>query len=387
MTRTIPARPAAAAAFLATVALTLATADARPDAGSRQPAARPAAAAPAPGIAAAAPRFVERPGEMEFTGRLIVTPMTAAARQAADPEVQLDEAELQRRDRIARARLAPHQLEHFAGPDRYIIAVPAGHDENSFASELLATGDYAFVHPDWMCFPLATPNDPEFDQQWHHQMMESEAGWDITVGSPDLVLAFVDTGVDLSHPDLAPVLVPGFNSVSDLPQAEGGDMTDINGHGTLVGGSIGAVGDNGIGVAGVGWNFSLMPIRTSEAPNGGASLGNILQGAEWAIENGARTASCSYSGVQSEAIQFSGAYIRGLGGMLLYAAGNSNQDHAGFDWGRPTRPTTRPASPATGWAWTSSPPAWRSAPPPTAAATRRSTARASPRPSPTAWPG
>ena len=335
MTRTIPARPAAAAALLATVVLTLAApdrpADARPAPADRDTSPRGLASPPAV-ITAAAPRFVERPGEMEFTGRLIVTPKTAAARQTADPAIRFDAAELERRDRIARSRLAPHQLEHFPGPDRYIIEIPAGHDENSFASELLATDDYAFVHPDWMCYPLATPNDPQFSQQWHHQMMESEAGWDITVGSPDLVLAFVDTGVDLSHPDLAPVLVPGFNSVSDLPQAEGGDMTDINGHGTLVGGSIGAVGDNGIGVASVGWNFSLMPIRTSEAPGGGASLGNILQGAEWAIENGARTASCSYSGVQSQAIQASGAYIRSLGGMLLYAAGNSNQDHAGFDW-------------------------------------------------------
>jgi hypothetical protein len=293
---------------------------------------RGAISAPAPAarptLAATAPRFIERPGEMEFTGRLLLRPKSAAERSAEG----IDAVGIDRRDLMARNRIAPLVVEHAIGPDRYTIQIPAGHDENSFAAELLATGDYAWVQPDWLCQLVNTPNDPLFSSQWHHQMMESELGWDITVGSPEIICAFVDTGVDLTHEDLASRLVPGFNSVDDLAQVDGGDVSDVNGHGTRVGGCVGAAGNNGVGVAGSGWNLTLMPIRTSNVAGGGAAMGNILQGAEWAIENGARTASASYTGIQSPAIQDSGAYIRSLGGLLLYAANNNDEDHSGFDW-------------------------------------------------------
>ncbi len=333
--------PLASAAGLACLALLApASVPARPlPVGPLAPAAAGAAGAPAPAATPAAPRFVERPGELELTGRLIVRPKTAAERtatldgdDAAAAGLEADPDAHARRDAVARARLLPMLVEHVPGPDRWVIAVPPGRTEEDVAAELLATGDYAYVHPDWRCFPAEAPNDPQYDQQWHHQTMDSEGAWAIGTGSPDVVLAFVDTGVDLDHPDLAPLLVPGFNSVDDLPQAAGGDVSDVNGHGTAVGGSLGAIGDNGIGVAGVGWSFGLMPIKTSNAPGGGAALSNILQGAEWAIEQGARAASASYTGVQAAAVQDTGAYIRSLGGIFLYAGNNNAEDHAGFDW-------------------------------------------------------
>lgn len=288
---------------------------------------RPAGATAAT-VSSDAPRFVERPGEMEFTGRLLLRPKSA--RELAADGVRGLAIERRRTDAVD--RIAPLVVEHAAGPDRWTIEVPAGHDESSFAAELLKTGDYAWVHPDWMLFPIAVPNDPQYPQQWHHPMMESEAGWDISVGRKQIVLAFVDSGVDLDHEDLEPLLVPGFNSADDIPQVAGGDVSDINGHGTAVGGCISAVGDNGLGIAGMGWNLSLMPIRCTNSPGGGASLGNILQGAEWAVENGARASSCSYTGIQNFAIQESGAYIRSIGGLLIYAANNFNENHSGFDW-------------------------------------------------------
>lgn len=319
MHRSRPTAPAAAALSFAalTAAMVSASAPAQPT--------NPAVALPIVPV-----QFVERPGELEFTGRLLLRPRTVAERVAVDGPAAVET--FAARDAAARARLVPNLDSHERGPDRYVVRVPAGKTESSYAAELMATGDYAWVSPDWLCFPIATPNDPRFNDQWHHQVMESEAAWDVTIGDTELISAFVDTGVDLDHEDLVDRLVPGYNSVDRIAQAAGGDVSDVNGHGTRVGGCISATGDNGLGVAGMAWNLKLMPIKTSNSPGGGAALSNILNGAEWSIGRGARITSASYSGIQSPAIQDSGAFIKSQGGLFLYAANNANQNHSGFDW-------------------------------------------------------
>ncbi|MBX3365160.1 MAG: S8 family serine peptidase [Phycisphaeraceae bacterium] len=269
-------------------------------------------------------RFVEVPGELEFTGQLIVRPKAELA--------------FEQRTLVLEA-LAPYQLKHYPEVDEFVIVAPAeagaprGHGENQFAAQLLATGFYDYVHPNWMCYPLDTfPDDPEFPNQWHHFTMESPKAWDITTGSNSIILAFTDTGIDLTHPDLAPNRVFGFNAVTDLAEVDGGQVDDLNGHGTHVAGCAAAIGNNGIGVAGVGWNMRLMMIRVSDSAGGGAFLDDILQGARWAIENGAASVSSSYSGVNNAAVGTTGTYIKSIGGLYLYAAGNSNTNHTGFDF-------------------------------------------------------
>ncbi len=215
-----------------------------------------------------------------------------------------------------------------------MVRVPRGMDEEAFARRLLATGVFEFVEPDWICHPRNVPNDPEYYLQWHHQVMQSEAAWDFVVGDPCAIAAFVDTGVDLNNGDLAASLVPGYNSVDDLPQSQGGQVDDVEtgGHGTSVAGCIGAIGNNGVHVAGVAWNIGLMPIRTTNWFNGQAYLSDILAGALWAVENGARTVSVSYTGVQSSSVKTTGSVVRGLGGLLIWAAGNDGNDLGNFDW-------------------------------------------------------
>jgi hypothetical protein len=82
----------------------------------------------------------------------------------------------------------------------------------------------------------------------------------------------------------------------------------------------------------MGWNFRIMPIRVSEAANGGASYENLLQGVQWAAENGAKVISTSYSGIGYAPIETTGQYVRSLGASMLWAAGNSATDHAGWDF-------------------------------------------------------
>lgn len=264
---------------------------------------------------AAQEQFKNRPGYMELTGRMIARPVQDGPNLEA-----------------ARARLQSSMIKYDERIDLFIINVPKGTTEDALSAELMATGDYEYVEPDWMCYPLNTPNDSRFGNQWHHQNMESELGWDTLTDASSVISAYTDTGIDTNHPDLVNNLINGYNQVSGLWQNQGGDMEDINGHGTWVAGCIGAEGNNGIGVAGVAWKVQIMPVRVSEASSGGAYISDITGGAMVAVDNGAVTASSSYSGVDSGAVGTSGTYIKNQGGLYFYAAGNSGQNHSSFDY-------------------------------------------------------
>lgn len=308
--------------MLSTIALVAALAASESPAQASRAADGPSVMAPGGGDAGSGGGrvFVAVPGEMEFTGELIVRP-----RQ-----------DLSAKDRArAVAAVAPMARRHYAETDEFMVVAAAGPEiagapEQRVADALMATGLFQYAHPNWLVFPVALPNDGFYGNQWHHTMMESPAAWDLHTGSPSVIAAVTDTGI-VAHEDL-PNRVPGYNSVSGVPEANGGDLTDIHGHGTHVAGCAAARGNNAVGVSGVGWNLSIMPIRVSEAPNGGASYESIMNGARWAIENGAVTASASYSGIGYQAIETTGEYIRSLNGSFLWAAGNSADDHAGWDF-------------------------------------------------------
>ncbi|MCC6359497.1 MAG: S8 family serine peptidase [Phycisphaerales bacterium] len=196
---------------------------------------------------------------------------------------------------------------------------------------LRATGLFEYVVPDELCYPLETPDDPLFPGQWHLPRIEAPAAWTLAIGSESVIIAVVDGGVDLDHPDLQPRLVPGYNSVDRLAQADGGLVTDVNGHGSSVAGAAGATGDNGEGVAGVGWQMSIMPIRASNSGSGAAFLSDLLDGARWAVDHGAHCVNVSYTGVQNASVQATGEYVMQQGGLLFWSAGNRAQQLDYFD--------------------------------------------------------
>jgi subtilisin family serine protease len=276
----------------------------------------------------AAPQFVNRPGELELSGQMIVRPLQPKALAAKGIAGQAADALRAR----AAARLARHQLKFYPEVDEYVVKVPQGMTESTYAARLMATGDYQYAHPNYICYPVEAPNDPLFPQQWHHVNMQSASAWDVTHGSDTYITAFCDTGIDVNHPDLAAHRVLGFNAASDQAEADGGDVTDINGHGTHVAGCAGAIGNNGVGVAGSNWNSRLMMCRVTNDPGGGASYDDLFQAARWAADHGARSISTSYTGVQSAGVQTTGEYCRSKGALYLYAADNYNQNHSGFDW-------------------------------------------------------
>lgn len=272
--------------------------------------------------------FTERPGLLEFSGRLIVRPLqptTARDRGLAPAAIEVLRAR-------ASDALQPHRIEYVPATDEYVIALPSGRTENDFAAQLMATGDYEYAVPDWRCFPVGTiPNDPSYGMQWHHPKLRSPQAWNIHAGGSNLVIAIVDGGVQLDHPDLAAALVPGYNAQDRVAQSAGGQVGDVDGHGTFVAGLAAAVGNNGAHVVGIGWGFSLMPIRYYNSPGGGY-LSDLLDGARWAVDHGARCINVSQTGVEYAPVQTTGAYVRQNGGLLFWAAGNDGRDLSWFDW-------------------------------------------------------
>lgn len=266
--------------------------------------------------------FTEVPGELEFSGEMIVRPL----QPEADGTLRLSNSA---RRALAGNLLVGQIREYVPQTDEYIVRVPIGHTETSYARQLMSTGLYQYAEPNWICYPNAIPNDPRYNLQWHHPIVQSPQAWDIETGSNDIITAFVDTGILKTHADLAANVVEGYNSVNRLKESEGGQINDINGHGTHVAGCGSAIGNNGVGVSGMGWNFKIMMVRTSNSSGGSASMDNILHGSRWAAENGAKVVSASYSGVNSSAVGTTGTYIKSIGSLFCYAAGNSNSNLTG----------------------------------------------------------
>jgi subtilisin family serine protease len=134
-------------------------------------------------------------------------------------------------------------------------------------AELKSNPAVAYAEPNWIYHAEAVPNDPRYSQTYGLSKIQAPQAWDVTTGSAAVTVAVVDTGVSSGHPDLAPNMVVGANYVTGGPNTS----LDYNGHGTHVAGTIGARGNNGIGVAGVNWNVHLMPLRVLNGGGSGSS--------------------------------------------------------------------------------------------------------------------
>ncbi len=268
-----------------------------------------------------APLYTEILGVREFTGMLIARPVQAEAWSQRG----LSSAEAEAMIADARVLMAEYsQKRYVPQTDEYVIYVPAGETENSMAQRLMGTGLFQYVEPNYMVFPTACPNDGQFNSQYHHQanIMDSCAAWDIHTGNPTVGIGICDTGVRTTHQDLLLNRLEGYNAVDERWESEGGQIIDINGHGTATTGCAAANGNNGVGVSGVGWNLSHRMIRVSNSSGGGSSYDDLQHGARTSIEAGDKVASLSYSGVDSNSNLTTATYIKSIGGLMVYAAGN-----------------------------------------------------------------
>ena len=135
----------------------------------------------------------------------------------------------------------------------------------------------------------AAPNDPLWSSSWSLTKTHAVDAWKLTTGGPETVVAILDTGVDLGHPDLQGSFVQGHDFVNG-----DGDPSDDQGHGTLVAGVVAARANNGLGGVGACSGCSLMPVKVI-AGNGSGSASDIAAGIRWAADNGADVINMSFT--------------------------------------------------------------------------------------------
>lgn len=184
----------------------------------------------------------------------------------------------------------------------------------------LASGEgVSYVEPNYTYSISApfTPDDTLLRQQYGWAQVDAYGGWGFSRGSPGVVIAVVDSGVQLDHADLAGKLVPGY----DFVQGDG-DPSDGVGHGTHVAGIAAAATDNGAGVAGACPECRLMPVRVIGA-GGTGFVSDIAEGIVYAADNGAKVINLSLGGPGSAALESALNYAWAKGAFLTCAAGNA----------------------------------------------------------------
>ena len=227
-----------------------------------------------------------------------------------------------------------------------------------------------YAEPNYIYHSYDIPNDPYFDQQWSLNQsndcdIDAPEAWDIETGNPNVTIAIIDSGVDYNHPDLAaniwhdPIygnpgydfvdintedyIAAGYTLCSDedytIPDE---NPMDVFGHGTHCAGIAGAVTNNGIGIAGVGWNCKIIPVRSGfkikylDHVDGLLEFDDVALGICYAADNGANVISMSFGGyTDSNLVHDAINYAYSIGVILVAAAGNNNYNDpeypAGYD--------------------------------------------------------
>jgi uncharacterized repeat protein (TIGR02543 family) len=198
--------------------------------------------------------------------------------------------------------------------------------ENRDITALISAG---FLYNSIM-FPTAPPwqdptLDPYLSQQYGLEITQTDDAWAYSLGSSAIVIAIIDTGIDIDHPEFVgrisslsynvPNNVVGINAVND-----------DQGHGTMVAGVIGAIKDNSIGIAGITQNTQLMVIKANENGAEGFKESNVIKGIYYAVDNGAHVINLSLGSTYfNTATETAINYATSQGVFVVAASGNDGE--------------------------------------------------------------
>ncbi|MBN1994897.1 MAG: peptidase S8 [Anaerolineae bacterium] len=205
------------------------------------------------------------------------------------------------------------------------VQVPPGQEAEAIA-ELMARGDVEFATYNYYVEALGDPNDTYYSTQWALPKIDAPEAWDIYTGADNIIVAILDTGVDLDHPDLSAKIVPGYDYVNDDTEPQ-----DDHGHGTHVAGIAAAASNNSRGVAGVSWGARIMPVKVLNSGGGGYTA-DVAEGIYFAVDSGARVINMSLGAKYSKwpcawtDIETAFNYAVSHDVLVVVSAGNDGQN-------------------------------------------------------------
>ena len=222
--------------------------------------------------------------------------------------------------------------------DVYRLHLAPELDARQMAYALAADANVQYAEPDYIARPARVPNDPEYATQWALAQIGAPAAWDVQTGSPDVLIAVIDSGVDTAHPEFAGRLWENNDPLNGIDDdlngqvddlhgwnvlANSADLTDPSGHGTQVGGILGAAADNGVGVAGMCWGCKLMFVNAMQA-SGAANYSDIAEAVQYAHSNGAQVINLSLGGYADSALLREAIQEASTTAVIVAGAGNDD---------------------------------------------------------------
>ena len=203
------------------------------------------------------------------------------------------------------------------------VAVAPG-QEQAESARLSALPWVRYAEPNYLAYAAGYPTDPYIGNQWHMRRIAAPAAWDLTFGSYSLLVAVIDSGVALTHPEFSGRLAPGWDYVNN-----DADPSDDYGHGTHVTGIIAAAANNGVGVAGLAANVRILPLKALDR-KGEGTYANIALAIRRAADNNAQVINLSLGGtVPGADISAAITYALSRNVLVIAAAGNCAQGGAG----------------------------------------------------------
>jgi thermitase len=211
-------------------------------------------------------------------------------------------------------------MRRIPGIDLYVLQTRPG-QAAAVAADLAGLSMVQYAERDAVVQGRLSPADPDFGNPtlvYAPQKINAPAAWDITTGSPAVIVAVLDSGLALTHTEFSGRVAPGYDFIND-----DADPSDDHGHGTHVAGIVAAGLNNGVGSVGIAPGVSIMPIKVLDAQlNGGWAA--VAAGIVYATDHGARIINLSLAGVAgSQALQDALAYATGHNVLLVAAGGNS----------------------------------------------------------------